>query len=263
MKITRRDAMKSLASALCLSQVRLLIPEQPTAIPWEFFCDRTEWSGRRFAISEPFVQFGKQFATDARWLIRAESSDGPTGEERRLPNAESAFQHFVSGEYTAFGDLSRCRKLLGKTPCTTCLGQEIIGPACPVCDGSAKDEHPSYGKLCQCKGTGLGEGGKLCDACGGKGVVVGWRVLQVPGGNCFDLARIAEIARVLPEIDWRMPCRSGPTKLLGGINDPSWPLHFRSRALGLEGLLCPLDAASVMREEAIMRSQMARGELVI
>ena len=43
MKVTRRSAMKSLASALCLSQVRVLLPEQPTAIPWEFFCDQTDW----------------------------------------------------------------------------------------------------------------------------------------------------------------------------------------------------------------------------
>lgn len=263
MGVSRRDALKSLASAMCLSQVRLLLPEQPTVIPWEFFCNRTDCDGRRFNIDAPFVQAGKQFATDARWLIRAESSDGPTGEERRLPDAEHVFQHFVSGEYTAFGDLSCCRKLLGKTPCTACLGQEIIGPACPQCDGAAKYEHPNYGKLCRCQGTGLGKGGRLCDACGGKGKVVGWRVLQVPGGNCFDLARIAEIARVLPENDWRMPVRSGPTKLLGKTNDPSWPLHFRSRSLGLEGLLCPLDTANVMREEAVMRSQMARGELVI
>lgn len=69
-------------------------------LPWHHFALPEDEYTRYTGITSPYVQNKLMFATDARWMLRAEARPWQSETEGvRLPNTESAFQAYVQQDY--------------------------------------------------------------------------------------------------------------------------------------------------------------------
>lgn len=169
------------------------------ALPWhKFTCDYIS----RYAVDKPFVQDKLLFATDCRWLLRAEAQPWQSNTEGiRLPPAEKVFQQAMAAEY---------------------------GPWCVPADGVLESEEFFR---CDCRDQSIDDKPfPQCEDCHGKGKTRMGKTRLC--GALADDDRLATLAS-LPNCEIRVSSRSIYKR-------PNDGRLFHFRCTGAEGLLMPL-----------------------